>query len=131
MQRAVVIAVCALGLAVAAPATAALKKLHVTIQGQDHHPRVGKRWHYDVHVTDAATGKPVACRIHLQFLFSGQPVGEVGVHNVTNGLWQETFGTPGHPPFPPASRGQSLVLEATVTKKGYKTARAGWAVVPR
>lgn len=116
----------------AAPAAAAgAKKLHVVVQGQDHHPAVGKRWHYDVRVTDAATGKPVACRIHLQFLFGSLPVGEVGVHVVKTGVWQETFGTPGHPPFPPAARGQHLTLQATVTAKGYATARAGWAIVPR
>jgi len=111
--------------------TAALKKLHVVLRGQDHRPLIGKRWHYEVHVTDAATGKPLACRIHLQFLFGGMPVGEVGVNVVKDGVWKETFGTPGHPPFPPAARGQHLVLQATVTAKGYKTARAGWAIVPQ
>lgn len=109
---------------------AAGKTLRVAIVGQDHHPRVNAKWHYSVHVTDAA-GKPVPCRIHLEFLFSGQPVGQVGVHRVANGVWQETFGAPGNPPFPPASRGQSLVLEAIVTAKGYKQARAGWSVTPR
>ncbi len=131
MRRAVVIVVLALGLAAAAPAAAALKTLHVAIRGQDHQPRVGKRWHYEVRVTNAVTGKPVACRIHLQFFFGSLPVGEVGVHVVKTGFWQETFGTPGHPPFPPAARGQHLVLRATVTAKGYTTARAGWSIVPR
>ena len=116
----------------AAPAAAtAAKTLRVVVRGQDHHPGIGKRWHYDVRVTDAATGKPVACRIHLQFLFGSLPVGEIGVHVVKTGVWQETFGTPGHPPFPPAARGQHLTLQATVTAKGYRTARAGWAIVPR
>jgi len=110
---------------------AAPKRLHVVVRGQDHQPRIGRRWHYTVRVTDAATGKPVACRIHLQFLFGGLPVGEVGTHVVKTGVWQETFGTPGHPPFPPAARGQHLTLEATVTAKGYPAAHAGWAVVPR
>ncbi|HEY4411637.1 MAG TPA: hypothetical protein VGN06_01455 [Gaiellaceae bacterium] len=124
-----VLLIVAIALLTAAPAAAAQKTLHVAIRGQDHTPRVGKRWHYDVHVT--AAGKPVACRIHLQFLFGGMPVGEVGVHVVKNGAWQETFGVPGNPSFPAASRGQHLVLEATVTAKGYRTAHAGWAVVPR
>jgi len=131
MRRAAVVLLLMLGLVVAAPAAAQLKTLHVVITGQDHHPRIGKRWHYEVRVTDAHTGKPVACRIHLQFLFGTLPVGEVGVHVVKNGFWQETFGTPGNPSFPPASRGQHLVLQATVTKKGYRTAKAGWAIVPR
>ena len=81
--------------------------------------------------TDAATAKSLTCRIHLQFLFSGTPVGEVGVHVVKNGFWQETFGAPGNPAFPPAARGQALVLRATVTAKGYGTARAGWSIVAR
>ena len=131
MRRAVLILVVALGLVAAAPAAAQLKTLHVTVTGQDHHPRVGRHWHYEVRVTDKATGKPVACRIHLQFLFGTLPVGEVGVHVVKTGFWQETFGTPGNPSFPPASRGQHLVLQATVTAKGYRTAKAGWAIVPR
>ena len=113
----------------ASPALAA-GKLHVTVTGQDHHPRVGKRWHYEVRVTNAA-GKPVAARIHLQFLFGTLPVGEVGVHTVKSGFWQETFGTPGNPAFPASARGQHLVLEATVTAKGYARAKAGWAIVVR
>jgi hypothetical protein len=108
----------------------ALPKLHVVIKGQDHHPRVGKKWHYEVHVTNPA-GKPVAARIHLQFFFGTLPVGEVGVHVVKKGFWQETFGTPGNPPFPAAARGQRLVLRATVTAKGYAKAIAGWWIVVR
>src|SRR6266566_1740694 len=75
-----------------AATTATPKRLHVVIRGQDHHPLVGRRWHYEVRVTDSATSRTVACRIHLQFLFSGTPVGEVGVHVVENGFWQEIFG---------------------------------------
>jgi hypothetical protein len=106
------------------------KRLQVVIVGQDHHPLVNKRWHYEVRVT--ANGKPVvAFHVHLQFLFAGSPVGEVGVHNVKGGVWRETFGTPGSPPFPPASRGQALVLQAIVTVKGYPAAKARWAVTPR
>ena len=62
MRRAVVIVVVALGLFAAAPAAAQLKTLHVAIMGQDHQPRVGKHWHYEVRVTDKPTGKPVACQ---------------------------------------------------------------------
>src|SRR5579872_4111418 len=126
-----IVALVLMALVVAAPAAAARKTLHVVVKGQDHAPQVGKHWHYSVRVTDAKTGKPVACAIHLQFLFGGVPVGEVGRHTVKTGVWQGTFGTPGNPSFPPASRGQHLTLEATVTAKGYTTARAGWAVVPR
>src|SRR5438105_5594518 len=85
----------------------AVGKLHVAVTGQDHHPVVGKRWHYSVKVTNAA-GKPVACRIHLEFLFGSIVVGQVGTHFVKNGLWQETFGVPGNPAFPAAARGQKL-----------------------
>jgi ABC-type Fe3+-hydroxamate transport system substrate-binding protein len=108
-------------------AAAAATKPKVTIVGQDHRPLVGKKWHYEVRVT--LNGKPVAAFIHLQFLFGGSPVGEVGKHTVKNGVWQETFGTPGHPPFPAAARGQPLVLEATVTVKGHPVAKAGWKIL--
>jgi hypothetical protein len=105
------------------------KRLSVVILGENHRPVVGRKWHYEVRVT--AGGKPVSCRIHLQFLFSGLPVGEVGRHTLADGVWRETFGVGINPPFPPASRGQSLVLEATATKPGYRSGRAGWPVVPR
>src|SRR5207248_1704305 len=55
--------------AVSSPA--ARHALRVVIRGQDHRPRVGGRWHYEVRVTDTATGRPVACRLHLQFTFGG------------------------------------------------------------
>jgi hypothetical protein len=105
------------------------KQLNVVIVGENHRPLVGRKWHYEVRVT--AGGKPVSCRIHLQFLFSGLPVGQVGRHVLADGVWRETFGVGINPPFPPASRGQSLVLEAIATKPGYRSGRAGWRVVPR
>ena len=92
--------------------------------GQSHHPRVGRRWHYEVRVTNA-TGKPVAASVHLQFLFGGVPVGQVGRHHVANGVWQETFGTPGNPAFPARARGQPLVFQAVVTALG-QTRRANY-----
>ncbi len=114
------------GPGVAAPQA---KKLKVVLTGQDHHPVVGKTWHYEVHVTNSA-GKPVACRIHLQMLLAGvSVVGEVGVHVVKNGIWKETIVAKGPDAFPPASRGQPLVLQATVTAKGYATAKARWPIV--
>jgi hypothetical protein len=117
------------GAVLAGPAAAAKPKtLHVVLTGQDHHPLVGKPWHYQVRVTGVG-GKPVACRIHLQFLVAGGVVGQVGVHNVKNGIWQETIGKGKSLPFPTAARGVSLLLQATVTAPGYKTAKAGWPVV--
>jgi hypothetical protein len=113
----------------ATPALAA-RTLHVKIVGQNHHPKVGAKWHYSVTVTDAKSGKRVACKIHLQFLFGALPVGQVGTHVVKTGFWQETFGTPGNPAFPAAARGQRVTLEATVTATGYKRASAGWWVQP-
>ncbi len=117
-----------------APATAhapaAKPKLHVVITGQDHRPRVGKHWHYEVRVT-GMNGKPVPAHIHLQFVFGALPVGEVGKHFVRNGIWRETFGVGINPPFPAASRGQPLVLQATVTSPGYAKAKAGWPVRAR
>ena len=104
------------------------KKLHVVLTGQSHHPVVGKTWHYDVKVTDAA-GKPVACKIHLQMLLAGvSVVGEVGTHNVKNGVWQETIVAKGPNAFPPAAVGEPLVLQAKVTAKGYAPAKARWSI---
>jgi len=117
-------------LATASPAFAA-GRLHVKIVGQNHHPKVGAKWHYSVTVSDAKTGRRVACRIHLQFTFGSIPVGQVGTHTVKSGFWQETFGTPGNPAFPPASRGQRVTLQAVVTAKGYAKASAGWWVQPQ
>jgi hypothetical protein len=114
----------------ATPALAA-GRLHVKIVGQNHHPKVGAKWHYSVTVTDAKTGKRVACKIHLQFVFGSIPVGQVGTHIVKNGFWQETFGTPGNPSFPAAARGQRVTLQAVVTAKGYAKASAGWWVQPQ
>jgi hypothetical protein len=116
--------------ALAGPAAAAphVQKLKVVLTGQDHHPVVGKTWSYEVHVTNSA-GKPIACKIHLQMLFAGMSVGEVGVHVVKNGVWKETIVAKGPNAFPPTSRGQPLVLQATVTAKGYATAKARWSIV--
>ncbi|HUK94420.1 MAG TPA: hypothetical protein VLU96_05120 [Gaiellaceae bacterium] len=101
--------------------------IHARLIAQSHHPLVGKRWHYEVHVTDA-DGRPVPARIHLQFLFGGVPVGQVGRHYVRNGVWRETIGAPGNPPFPARARGQPLVLQAIVTALG-QTAKANWWIV--
>jgi hypothetical protein len=120
----------AFALVFASPAAAA-GRLHVRIVGQSHTPKVGAKWHYSVTVTDAKSGRRVACKIHLQFLFGSIAVGQVGTHTVKNGFWQETFGTPGNPSFPPAARGQRVTLGATVTAKGYAKATAGWWVQPR
>jgi hypothetical protein len=108
-----------------------MRRAALVLQGQNHTPLVGKKWHYEVRVTNAKTGKPVACRIHLQFLLGTFPVGQIGTHVVKNGFWQETFGTPGNPPFPAASRGQHLRIQAVVTAKGFARATAYWAVVPK
>jgi hypothetical protein len=132
VRRALVLLPLALAaVALAGPAAAApqLKKLEVVLTGQDHHPIVGKTWSYQVKVTDSA-GKPVACRIHLQILLAGvSVVGEVGVHVVKNGIWKETIVAKGPDAFPPAARGEPLVLQATVTAKGYATAKARWPIV--
>ena len=132
VRRALVLlplALAAVALAGSAVAAPQLQKLKVVLKGQDHHPVVGKTWSYEVHVTNSA-GKPVACKIHLQILLAGvSVVGEVGVHVVKNGVWKETIVAKGPDAFPPASRGQPLVLQATVTAKGYATAKARWSIV--
>ena len=114
--------------AISASALAAQPELKVVIKGQSHHPVVGKTWSYSVKVTDAA-GKPVACKIHLQMLLAGAGVvGQVGIHVVKNGVWKETIVAHGPNAFPPAAVGEPLVLQATVTAKGYAPAKAGWAI---
>ena len=105
------------------------QRLHVVIVGQSHHPRVGERWHYQVRVTDTS-GKPVPANIHLQFLFAGVPVGQVGRHRVAHGVWSETFGVPGNPAFPARARGQSLQLQAIATSHG-RTGSATYSILVR
>jgi hypothetical protein len=91
--------------------------IRVRLLAQSHHPRVGEPWRYEVRVTDSA-GRPTAARIHLQILFGGVPVGQVGSHRVKGGVWRETIGRGANPPFPARARGQPLVFEAVVTAKG-------------
>jgi hypothetical protein len=109
-------------------AAAAPKALHVELTAESHHPKLGHTWTYQVHVTDAATGKPVAARIHLQFWFNGVSVGEVGTHKVADGVWKETIAAKGAGAFPPAAVGQPLVLHAIVSAKGYRAGKASWKV---
>ena len=113
----------------AVPKATSKPKLHVRITAQSHHPLVGKKWHYEVRVTDAA-GNPVAANLHLQFLFAGVPVGQIGRHHVASGVWRETFGVPGNPPFPARARGQHLELQAIATSRG-RTGSATYAIVVR
>jgi hypothetical protein len=109
-------------------APAAKPKLRVVITAESHHPKLGHTWTYQVRVTDKATGKPVACLIHLQFFFAGASVGEVGKHRVANGFWKETIPAKGKDAFPSAALGFTVTLRATVTAPGYRTAKAGWSV---
>jgi len=92
-------------------------KIHVRLTADSHHPRVGKRWHYEVRVTNEK-GEPIPASIHVQILFGGVPVGQVGRHRVANGVWQETIGAPGNPPFPERARGQPLVFQAIAKALG-------------
>jgi len=115
-------------LLVLAPAALAAP-IRVTLTAQDHHPRVGKRWSYSVVVRNA-NGKPVAAKVHMQILFGGFPVGQIGVHRVTSGVWRETLGTGKNPPFPATARGQALVLQAVVTAAG-QTVKKNWPITVR
>jgi hypothetical protein len=108
----------------AAPRPKSKHAIVVRLTAQSHHPHVRKRWSYEVRVTDAA-GRPVPARVHLQILFGGVPVGQVGRHRVASGVWRETLGAPGNPPFPARARGQPLVFQAVVTAKG-QTRKANW-----
>jgi hypothetical protein len=103
--------------------------IHVQLTADSHHPRVGKPWHYEVRVTDAS-GKPVAARIHLQIVFGGAPVGQIGRHRVANGIWQETIGAGANQPFPAKARNVPLAFEAIVTAAG-QTKRADYPITVR
>ena len=64
-------------------------------------------------VTDSA-GQPVAAVVHLQALLQGDPnpVGQIGVHNVSNGVWSETI------EWPAASANEPLVFQVLATALG-------------
>jgi hypothetical protein len=104
-------------------------RIHVRLTADSHHPRVGKPWHYEVRVTDASE-RPVSARVHLQILFGGVPVGQVGRHRVASGVWRETIGAEGNAPFPAGARGQPLVFEAVVTARG-QTVKADYPITVR
>jgi hypothetical protein len=110
--------------------TTRAKPVHPTIRvsftADSHRPRIGKPWHYEVRVTDAS-GRPLPATVHLQILFGGTPVGQVGRHRVANGVWSETIGIDGNAPFPARSRGVPLVFEAVETARG-QTRRARYPI---
>jgi hypothetical protein len=101
-------------------------RIHVRLTADSHRPSVGKPWHYEVRVTDAA-GKPVPARIHLQIVFNGVPVGPIGRHRVANGVWRETVGEGANQPFPNQARGIPLTFQAVVTALG-QTQKANYRI---
>jgi hypothetical protein len=103
--------------------------IRVQLTADSHHPRVGKRWHYEVHVTDAR-GRPVRALVHLQIVFGGAPVGQIGRHRVANGVWRETIGTDGNQPFPGRARGLPLVFQVIATAKG-RTKKVDYPITVR
>jgi hypothetical protein len=102
--------------------------IRVSLTADSHHPRVGKPWHYEVRVSDSA-GKPVPARVHLQILFGGAPVGQIGRHRVANGVWSETIGARGNAPFPARSRGVRLIFQAVVKALGQTKKANYWIEV--
>jgi hypothetical protein len=112
-----------------APSVPPKPGIRVLLTADSHHPRVGKPWHYEVRVTDAA-GRAVVARIHLQILFGGVPVGQVGRHRVASGVWRETIGAGKNEPFPARARGQPLVFEAVVKARG-QTVKADYPISVR
>jgi hypothetical protein len=105
--------------------TRAEPSIRVTLTADSHRPRVSKPWRYEVRVTDAA-GKPVPARVHLQILFGGAPVGQVGRHRVANGVWSETIGAGANAPFPAQARGVRLVFQAVVRALGQTRKANYW-----
>jgi hypothetical protein len=104
-------------------------RIQVHLTADSHHPRVGRPWHYEVRVTDAS-GRPVPALMHLQIVFGGVPVGQIGRHRVASGVWRETIGADGNSPFPSRARGQPLTFEAVVTAKG-QTVKADYPITVR
>lgn len=81
-----------------------------TLTAPTHRPRVNAPWTYVVRIRDAS-GHPLRARVHLQALFGGVPVGQIGDHHVV-GVWKETIN------WPPDSVGHPLVFQAEVTAAG-------------
>ena len=108
--------------------TATLKRLRVVVTAQSHHPKLRHPWTYQVRVTDAATGKPVACLIHVEVTFGGVPVGQIGRHHVANGIWKETIPATGKNAFPAPAIGQHVVWRATATASGYRKGVGTWPI---
>ena len=105
----------------------AASAIRVALTADTHTPRAGARWSYSVRVADDR-GKPLPARVHLQVVFGGAAVGQVGVHRV-RGVWKETLGTPGNPPWPARSRGLPLTFQAVVTARGRTVKRNWWIKV--
>ncbi|MDX6513978.1 MAG: hypothetical protein QOE36_3482 [Gaiellaceae bacterium] len=101
-----------------------LRVTSVELTADTHTPKAGAKWSYAVRVTDGR-GRPLPARVHLQILFGGAPVGQVGAHRV-RGLWRETLGTPRNPPWPARSRGVPLTFQAVVTANGMTVKRNWW-----
>jgi hypothetical protein len=85
--------------------------IRATLRAPTHTPKVNAAWHYVVRVTNVA-GQPVAALVHLQAMFQGVAVGQIGLHRVSNGVWSETI------KWPPASVGQPLVFQVLATALG-------------
>jgi hypothetical protein len=90
--------------------TGAAPRFRATLSAATHTPKANANWHYVVRVT-SLDGRPLRASVHLQVLFEGAPVGQIGRHTVT-GVWQETI------QWPPASVGHPLVFQAVVHALG-------------
>jgi len=118
--------VVALGLACAgilSPAAAtAGGSIRVTIVGQNHHPRVGKKWTYTVNVTNAR-GQRLSGTETTHYLYNGSVVGTEKPVNVrfSNGSYHDTIS------FPAAAVGSPLTVQAVV-KTSQGSGSAGWSI---
>jgi len=85
--------------------------IRATLTAPTHTPKVNAPWHDVVRVTNGA-GHPMPAVVHLQAMFQGVAVGQIGLHKVSNGVWSETIN------WPAASVGQALVFQALATALG-------------
>lgn len=97
--------------------------VHATLHGQDHKPRVGKRWLYSVHVTDAG-GRPLSGTVETDFVVSG--LGVVGketpaVHRLKNGVLKDNIN------YPAEAEGHPITL-VTVVRTSAGSVALAWPV---
>jgi hypothetical protein len=97
-------------------ATVTTGPVHASLRGENHAPKQGSKWSYDVRVTDTA-GRPLSGSVEIEFVYGDQVVGHdtPRTHPVSHGRWHDDL------TFPPAAVGQALTVRAVVHTAGGST----------